>query len=175
MNRTLPVLGSSPVPPAVVPAWLAKGFRPFFLLGGGFAALIMPLWLLVLAGLVRIDAYVGAMFWHAHEMVFGFTAAVIAGFLLTAVGNWTGRETAVGGRQRVRLVVRGPCGVSRSSDEPHATSKSERSRRGGAGRSHCARMATGRAASVREMQRGQRLDDRRAIAARACESQPSAT
>jgi uncharacterized protein involved in response to NO len=105
VNRALPVLGSSPVPPAGVPAWLAKGFRPFFLLGSGFAALIMPLWLLALAGVVQIDAYVGAMFWHAHEMVFGFTTAVIAGFLLTAVGNWTGRETAVGGRLLVLVAL----------------------------------------------------------------------
>lgn len=85
------------MPPAGVPAWVAKGFRPFFLLAGAYAALIVPLWLLALARVVRLDAYVGPMYWHAHEMVFGFAAAVIAGFLLTAVGNWTGRETAVGG------------------------------------------------------------------------------
>jgi uncharacterized protein involved in response to NO len=47
---------------------------------------------------VPVDGYLGPMYWHAHEMVFGFTAAVIAGFLLTAAGNWTGRETAIGGR-----------------------------------------------------------------------------
>lgn len=97
MARWLHVLGSAPEPPAGVPAWAAKGFRPFFLLAGGFAALILPVWLLALAGAVQLDAYVGAMYWHAHEMVFGFAAAVIAGFLLTAAGNWTGRETATGG------------------------------------------------------------------------------
>ena len=97
MGSALRVLGSAPEPPGDVAAWAAKGFRPFFLLAGGFAALLVPLWLLALAGVVQLDAYLGPMFWHAHEMVFGFTTAVIAGFLLTAVGNWTGRETAVGG------------------------------------------------------------------------------
>ncbi len=97
MAGRLHVLGSAPERPAGVPAWAAKGFRPFFLLAGAFAALILPLWLLALAGVVQLDAYLGAIYWHAHEMVFGFTAAVIAGFLLTAAGNWTGRETATGG------------------------------------------------------------------------------
>ena len=92
------MIGSAPESSEAVAPWLAKGFRPFFLLAGGFAALVIALWLLALAGATRFDAYVGPMYWHAHEMVFGFTAAVIAGFLLTAVGNWTGRETAVGGR-----------------------------------------------------------------------------
>lgn len=98
MSRALHVLGSAPEPAEAVPAWLAKGFRPFFLLGSGFAALIIVLWLLALDGATRFDGYLGPMYWHAHEMVFGFTAAVIAGFLLTAAGNWTGRETAIGGR-----------------------------------------------------------------------------
>jgi uncharacterized protein involved in response to NO len=92
------VIGSAPVPPETVPSWVAKGFRPFFLLAGGFAALVVALWLLALAGKVGFDGYLGPMYWHAHEMVFGFTVAVIAGFLLTAAGNWTGRETAIGGR-----------------------------------------------------------------------------
>jgi uncharacterized protein involved in response to NO len=73
-----------------------KGFRPFFLLGAVFAAAIVPIWLLVLAGVLRPGTYLDATSWHAHEMVFGFAVAVIAGFLLTAVGNWTGRETATG-------------------------------------------------------------------------------
>lgn len=98
MSHPLHVIGSAPVPPENTPAWVAKGFRPFFLLAGSFAALIIALWLLSLAGSVQLDAYLGPMYWHAHEMVFGFTVAVIAGFLLTAAGNWTGRETAVGGR-----------------------------------------------------------------------------
>lgn len=74
----------------------AKAFRPFFLLAGAFAALILPVWLFTLAGFLGPVGYLDATTWHAHEMVFGFTMAVIAGFLLTAVGNWTGRETLVG-------------------------------------------------------------------------------
>jgi uncharacterized protein involved in response to NO len=75
---------------------LEKGFRPFFLLGAGFAALAVPLWLLALRGGLQPGGSFGAMQWHAHEMLFGFTGAIIAGFLLTAVSNWTGRETAIG-------------------------------------------------------------------------------
>src|SRR6188768_4150494 len=80
---------------ATVPL-LEKGFRPFFLLGAGFAALAVPLWLLALRGGLQPGGQFGAMQWHAHEMLFGFSIAIIAGFLLTAVGNWTGRETAIG-------------------------------------------------------------------------------
>jgi uncharacterized protein involved in response to NO len=75
---------------------VAKGFRPFFLLAGLFATLVVPLWLLVIDGTVQVSTYLDPINWHAHEMVFGFAAAVIAGFLLTAVGNWTKRETAIG-------------------------------------------------------------------------------
>jgi uncharacterized protein involved in response to NO len=73
-----------------------KGFRPFFGLAGLFAIAIVPLWLLVLHGSLRITSHLDPVSWHAHEMVFGFVTAVIAGFLLTAVGNWTERETATG-------------------------------------------------------------------------------
>lgn len=79
-----------------VTALTAKGFRPFFLLGGLFGFAILPIWMLALAGILNPSAYLDAISWHAHEMVFGFAVAVIAGFLLTAVGNWTQRETVVG-------------------------------------------------------------------------------
>jgi uncharacterized protein involved in response to NO len=84
--------------PASRPRWAlaAKGFRPFFLLVGVFASAIVPLWILVIAGILRPGGYLDAATWHAHEMVFGYTVAVLAGFLLTAVGNWTQRETIVG-------------------------------------------------------------------------------
>ena len=97
MQRLLPLHGELPEPasrPEVAIA--AKGFRPFFLLAAAFAAAIVPLWLLVLAGVTRPTSYLDPVLWHAHEMVFGFAVAVIAGFLLTAVGNWTQRETLVG-------------------------------------------------------------------------------
>lgn len=74
----------------------AKGFRPFFLLAALFAASIIPLWVLVYTGVVGPVDYLEPASWHAHEMVFGYAVAVVAGFLLTAVGNWTQRETLVG-------------------------------------------------------------------------------
>jgi uncharacterized protein involved in response to NO len=76
--------------------FLRKGFRPFFWLAGVFALAIVPTWLLILSGRLAATSYLDATSWHAHEMVFGFAVAVIAGFLLTAVGNWTQRETAIG-------------------------------------------------------------------------------
>lgn len=80
---------------AVDPARFALfdlGFRPFYLLAGAFAALAVPLWALQYAGMLP-----GAnILWHAHEMVFGYAFAVIAGFLLTAVRVWTQRPTPTG-------------------------------------------------------------------------------
>src|SRR3954467_7937932 len=73
-----------------------RGFRPFFLLAAAFGACAVPLWLLALYGGLQPGGSFGSMQWHAHEMLFGFTTAVIAGFLLTAITNWTGRRTATG-------------------------------------------------------------------------------
>lgn len=70
----------------------ALGFRPFFWLAGVGAVLLMALWLAVYGGLINPPQYYGPALWHGHEMIFGFAAAVVAGFLLTAVGNWTGQK-----------------------------------------------------------------------------------
>ncbi len=75
---------------------LASGFRPFFLLAALYAIVMVPLWLAVLNGKLAPSAYLQPVTWHAHEMTWGFVSAVVAGFLLTAVGNWTQRETAAG-------------------------------------------------------------------------------
>jgi uncharacterized protein involved in response to NO len=75
---------------------LALGFRPFFLLAAIFAAAAIPLWLLIYQGLLDPVSYLPPTIWHGHEMIFGFAIAVIAGFLLTAAANWTGRRTASG-------------------------------------------------------------------------------
>lgn len=75
---------------AIPPLW-RLGFRPFFLGGAVFAALAVPLWLAVLCGLAHWQPLGGWLGWHRHEMTFGFALAIIAGFLLTAVQNWTGR------------------------------------------------------------------------------------
>ncbi|KAB0507953.1 NnrS family protein [Pseudomonas moorei] len=69
------------------------GFRPFFLAGAGFAALAVAIWGLWLYGRwPGIEPVGGMLVWHRHEMPFGFAVAIIAGFLLTAVPNWTGRR-----------------------------------------------------------------------------------
>lgn len=66
------------------------GFRTFFLGGALYACLAMLLWLLALSG-VRVLPRVGnPIWWHAHEMIFGFGLAIVAGFVLTAIQNWTG-------------------------------------------------------------------------------------
>lgn len=74
------------------------GFRPFFLGGALWAALAMALWILALVYGLPLGGEFGAPLWHAHEMVFGFAPAVLAGFLLTAIPNWTGALPVSGGR-----------------------------------------------------------------------------
>jgi uncharacterized protein involved in response to NO len=73
----------------------ALGFRPFFLAAGIYAVVLMVLWLLVLQGQFELGL-LSPLVWHGHEMLFGFTVAVIAGFLLTAAQNWTGIRTPAG-------------------------------------------------------------------------------
>lgn len=73
------------------PAVFSAGFRPFFLLAGLWAVIAVPLWLAVLSGHVALPTAFDPVTWHAHEMLFGFAQAAIAGFLFTAVPNWTGR------------------------------------------------------------------------------------
>ncbi|MGE5668270.1 MAG: NnrS family protein [Betaproteobacteria bacterium] len=72
------------------------GLRPFYLLASAFASLSIGLWAAQYAGWLTTPYLDGPM-WHAHEMIFGFALAVIAGFLLTAVRNWTGQPTPSGG------------------------------------------------------------------------------
>jgi uncharacterized protein involved in response to NO len=78
------------------PAALSMGFRPFFLASALWAVLAVPLWLLVWGGRLEIGGPFGPVDWHIHEMVWGFGAAAIAGFLFTAVPNWTGRMPTQG-------------------------------------------------------------------------------
>ncbi len=77
--------------PSAAPAILSAGFRPFFLLSGLWAAFAVPLWLLLLAAGMVLPVAMAPPLWHAHEMIFGFGLATVAGFLFTAVPNWTGR------------------------------------------------------------------------------------
>jgi uncharacterized protein involved in response to NO len=73
------------------PALLRQGFRPFFLGAGLWALAAMTLWVAALQGYVALPTAFGPVAWHVHEMLFGFVVAAIAGFLLTAIPNWTGR------------------------------------------------------------------------------------
>jgi len=81
---------------ADLPALFTYGFRPFFLGGALTAALAVPLWLLMLVTGAAPAGPFDALNWHAHEMIFGYIGAVIAGFVLTAVPNWTGRLPVTG-------------------------------------------------------------------------------
>jgi len=80
---------------AIKPVW-QNPFRPFFLLGALFSCLVLLLWVSQLSGLIQLSTFGPAIFWHAHEMLFGFTMAIVVGFLLTAVVNWTGNPSAMG-------------------------------------------------------------------------------
>lgn len=77
--------------PGNYPAILSYGFRPFFLLGSLYAGLTILVWLPLFYGQLEIYSSFSPVDWHIHEMLFGYLAAVVTGFLLTAVPNWTGR------------------------------------------------------------------------------------
>lgn len=83
----------------------ALGFRPFFLFSAFLAPLLVVLWLLQLTGNITLSSYYSPAGWHAHEMLFGYTVAVIAGFLLTATGNWTGMKMINGWQLALLSVV----------------------------------------------------------------------
>ncbi len=84
----------SPVPryrPHAGPTVLSAGFRPFFLLAALWSCVVVPLSIAFILGLAEPPAAFPPATWHAHEMAFGYGGAVDAGFLLTAIPNWTGR------------------------------------------------------------------------------------
>lgn len=78
-------------PPYDGPAFLSYGFRPFFLGASLFGGVAVPVWVLIFAGASHSNFLSTPRAWHVHEMLFGFLPAVITGFLLTAIPNWTGR------------------------------------------------------------------------------------
>lgn len=84
--------------------FFSYGFRPFFLGAALFAGVAIPAWILILAGTGNPVLLSTARDWHVHEMLFGFLPAVIAGFLLTAVPNWTDRP-AIQGRELMILFI----------------------------------------------------------------------
>lgn len=81
---------------AAAPPVLRGGFRPFFFLGSLWAALALVLWIFAYLGALTLPAAFDALAWHRHEMLFGFVGAIVAGFLLTAIPNWTGRLPIAG-------------------------------------------------------------------------------
>jgi uncharacterized protein involved in response to NO len=80
------------------PGWplFRLGFRPFYLGAAMLAMLAVPYWIAGLLGWVALPSKVPPLLWHAHEMLFGFAAAVVVGFLLTAGKAWTGLATPRG-------------------------------------------------------------------------------
>lgn len=95
---------------------LAAGFRPFFLGAAAWAAIALGVWIAALLGVVALPDRFDPISWHIHEMVFGVVLAGVAGFLLTAIANWTGRPPVRGGRLAALvalwLIGRAACLVS---------------------------------------------------------------
>ncbi|MDP1902152.1 MAG: NnrS family protein [Rubrivivax sp.] len=83
-----------PLPPHRLALW-DLGFRPFYLLAALFAALSVPLWALQFSGVIT-QPWLRGPLWHGHEMVFGYTLAIVVGFLFTAGRNWSGQPTPTG-------------------------------------------------------------------------------
>lgn len=77
--------------PFMGPALFSYGFRPFFAGASVFAMVVVPVWLLIWQGSLEFSGHFPVVDWHIHEMIFGYGSAVLAGFLFTAVPNWTGR------------------------------------------------------------------------------------
>jgi uncharacterized protein involved in response to NO len=76
--------------------FLTQGFRPFFLAAGCWSAAAIALWVGVLTAGIELPSRFDPLTWHIHEMLFGFVMAVIAGFILTAIPNWTKRVPVSG-------------------------------------------------------------------------------
>ena len=103
-----PAKTRTPIPRGIArngPPILSYGFRPFFLLAGAFAIVAMSGWIGALALGWEIGGSYGALNWHAHEMLFGYASAALAGFMLTAIPNWTGRLPVSGGPLLVLVAV----------------------------------------------------------------------
>ncbi len=83
---------------SVYPPILLHAFRICFLLAAIWAAAAVPLWLLSYSGIISLSSAYGDVNWHAHELIFGYAALVVCGFLFTAIPNWTGRLPVSGWR-----------------------------------------------------------------------------
>jgi uncharacterized protein involved in response to NO len=81
---------------AAAPPILRGGFRPFFFGAAAWGVIALALWLCSISGLFQLPTALEPVAWHRHEMIFGFVGAAVAGFLLTAIPNWTGRLPIAG-------------------------------------------------------------------------------
>jgi uncharacterized protein involved in response to NO len=84
----------SPIPrlrPYSGPGLFSYGFRPFFLFGALYAGLAISIWLPLFYGSFALPTAFAPLDWHTHEMLYGYLPAIVTGFLLTAIPNWTGR------------------------------------------------------------------------------------
>ena len=110
-------------------ALLSYGFRPFFLMGAIYAALAVLIWLALFSGRIELPSVFIPRDWHVHEMLYGFVPAVVTGFLLTAIPNWTGRlpiqglpllallGTWIAGRVAVRVLAGEPEAAKSAGEE----------------------------------------------------------
>lgn len=103
MHSDAPTLTGIVEPAPTHPFW-GRAFRPFFLLGCAYASAFVLVWTAMWRGALPFPAWLTPPWWHAHEMLFGFVAAAIAGFLLTASPVWTGRP-ALAGKPLAALVA----------------------------------------------------------------------
>ena len=87
------------------PTLLSYGFRPFFLFGAIYAALAILAWLPIFGGELALRTAFGPIDWHVHEMLYGYLPAIVTGFLLTAIPNWTGRLPIQGMPLLVLVIV----------------------------------------------------------------------
>ena len=78
------------------PSLFSYGFRPFFVAGAAWAACALLLWILQFFGELDLPTTLSPLDWHIHEMLYGYLTAVVAGFLLTSIPNWTGRLPVAG-------------------------------------------------------------------------------
>lgn len=105
---TVPTATMAPIPRLRAyggPVILSYGFRPFFLFGALYAGLEVLVWLPVLHGEISVPTIFPPRDWHVHEMLYGYLPAVMTGFLLTAIPNWTGRLPIQGAPLLVLIVT----------------------------------------------------------------------
>jgi len=87
------------------PTLLSYGFRPFFFFGAFYAGLAVLIWMPFYFGEIEVATSFSPRDWHAHEMIYGYLPAIITGFLLTAIPNWTGRMPLQGGPLAVLVIT----------------------------------------------------------------------